>query len=127
MLIKIDTKKNAMLPIKIATVKEPVAKVVIVNANKVVIIAPIELIAKEEFDMQQHSNFVPQKSLNTRNSKPKIPNIKVIYINVIIEPTSPEQKTAAIATATSKLTKRLKKQEQRLFFSLHIYIPPFDI
>ena len=78
MLIMSDTKKNATIPIKIATGIEKVARLVTAKANALVIIAPIELAARVVVLMQSQIYFLFRKIITSRPINPSIPNTKVI-------------------------------------------------
>ena len=97
--IKLEIRKKATAPIKIATVMEKVAKLVKLKANALVIIEPIEVVIKQESLIQLHSCFPPQNSTNRMNSNPIIPKIKVKYNSVATDVINPLKKTAAIPVA----------------------------
>ena len=80
-LITSDTKKNATIPIKIVTGILKVAKLVIAKANALVIIAPIELAARVVVLIQSQIYFGVPKIIAIKPISPRIPKIKVIYIN----------------------------------------------
>lgn len=122
-LIIVSAKKNETTPIKIATVTENVAKLVIDNAKALLIIAPTELVTKLLLEMQLH-NLLLQRIENINKAIPIIPNIKVIIINVNIEGIKPLKNTAEIPAAKSKLDKIVIIQSQISFFSLSMNIPP---
>ena len=120
--IKLEIRKKATAPIKIATVMEKVAKLVKLKANALVIIEPIEVVIKQESLIQLHSCFPPQNSTNRMNSNPIIPKIKVKYNSVATDVINPLKKTAAIPVAVSKLAIIVNIKQHEMFFSLFIYI-----
>jgi len=119
-----ETKKKATAPTSIAAGIEPAVKAATVNANILVIIAPIAAAGKVEFSIHSQLRFLPQKAFNTKPISVKAPNIKVIITKVRIEVTRPAKNTAAMPAATIKLATKLKIQEQTLLLSLYINIPP---
>lgn len=77
-LITSDTKKNAIIPIKIATGIESATKLVRAKANALVIIAPIELEIKLVLLIQSQRYFGAPKIITNKPINPRIPNIRVI-------------------------------------------------
>jgi len=122
-----DTKKKVTVPTNIAAPTEPAVKEARVKANILVIMLPTAAPGKIEFSKHsQLLRFLPHKTFNNIPTNTKEPNIKVIITKVRIDVTRPAKKTAATPAATSKLATILKIQEQTLFLSLYIKIPPFN-
>lgn len=77
-LITSDTKKNVIIPIKIAIGIESATKLVRAKANALVIIAPTELEIKLVLLMQSQIYLGVPKIITNKPINPRIPNIRVI-------------------------------------------------
>ena len=88
-LIIVEFKKKATAPINKALAKEKVAKVVAVNANVEVIIAPTELTIKHSFFISSHLNLFPHNAVNIIYNNAMIPKIRVTYNSAGTEMISP--------------------------------------
>lgn len=119
-----EAKKNAAAPINIAVGTEPAAKVPTTKANILVIIEPTAIPGKLEHSKHSQLRLFPHNTFSNIVINTREPNIKVIITKVRIEVISPAKNTAATPAPTSKLAIILKIQEQILFFSLYINIPP---